>query len=310
MMDMKGDVYILTQSPERAYFQARPNTPLVSGDIIQTGADGTCDIALSADNLLHLEKGTRIQLARLDHKDSLISISFGSVIGKLDGLLQPNSSMEFRTPTGWGSIRGAEMAVQTVGQHSQFAVFREGQFAVHLENSEKEVLLTPNTEITVHHNRPLGPSYPLTFLKHDQTGMKRLREILKTVKNEWQTIQKPERKILRQQLISQPPIPNIVADRQMQKIMKQETENFQKLLLYMQPPEKMEQRNPGSNLQAKELQKTNPTQPLQQSENPLSMRQQEKTEIRNQIQEQNVQKQNTAVKEQNHQKLIKEKGKR
>ncbi len=146
LMDVSGEVHVLSHTSPEQYYAAEKNLPLESGDVVQTGADGSCEIALEDGNLLKINSGTEFKVERLEKEDTSFTVSFGSLLAKLAGLVENKSRVEFKTPTAVAAVRGTELGVEALEDQSHFGVFDEGKVEVNHVNGGQPVILTQNSE--------------------------------------------------------------------------------------------------------------------------------------------------------------------
>jgi len=100
--------------------EVQPGTVLKAGDIIRTGTDSGARITFFDGTTVDLEAGTEIALMLIagsaDTGPANIRVGqrIGSIIFRVNRIIDPGSSYDVETPTGEASVRGSVMRVDVV----------------------------------------------------------------------------------------------------------------------------------------------------------------------------------------------------
>jgi hypothetical protein len=132
---------------------AAAGLPVSEGDVIQVGADGRAELALSDKGLVSLGPGSTLALARLDQAQSFLDLSVGSLVAKLNfhADVVPHR-LAVRTPAAVAAVRGTEFGVVVDADGgTSVGVFDQGRVSVtdKADASIQETMLTPNQEARV-----------------------------------------------------------------------------------------------------------------------------------------------------------------
>lgn len=202
ILRVRGEVHLLLKGSSD-YYPAQVQTPLEAGDTVQTGTDGSCDIALESGNIIRLEKGTEFNVEQLHRQAPIFSLSFGSLIAKLTGLVQHNARLEIRTPTAIAAVRGTEFAIETIEDQTHFGVFDEGQISVRSEANKEELLLLSKQELQVMRHELFGTPKRIEALLEQHKQMAEIRQFHKNLRRDWRSMEQEKRQQFRQQMLAQ-----------------------------------------------------------------------------------------------------------
>jgi hypothetical protein len=162
--------------------------PLEPNDSVKTSADGQAEIYLDDKGVVSLNSNTELEISSLDQEDSVLSLSFGSLVAKIKHFLNEKQKFKVRTPSAVCAVRGTEFAVEysKMSKESGVGVFDEGRVAVTQADESgptgEEYLLEKNSEILFDPARKRFRSVPLSRLGRHRGVMTGVRKRLAGLK--------------------------------------------------------------------------------------------------------------------------------
>jgi len=147
---VEGDVRVFSAGEDLGV-PAQSDTPVESGDRIETGPGSRAELALEPDSVLELQQNTSMTLDSLQEDDSWFGLELGSVIAKIKAHLGARK-LQVRTPVAVCAVRGTEFGVEVGADGETVAgVFDEGKLGLRSlqDASVEETVLQPQEESSV-----------------------------------------------------------------------------------------------------------------------------------------------------------------
>ena len=187
-----GTVYVYP-ADRSAKFEASEDMPLDEGDRITTSAGSTAELALDGDSLISLRENSSFTLEKTVKKASMFSLSFGSLLAKIQKL--GSQRLSVRTTSSVAAVRGTEFGIDASGNESHIGVFDEGRVEVTGRDGSKEILL-PNQETSVVRGQAPKKAAPLKIFAVRREQMRDQIARLQALKTSWKALTPEEQKKL------------------------------------------------------------------------------------------------------------------
>lgn len=176
---------------------ATEGMPLEEGDAVVTGAGSSAEIALDGGSLITLDANSTFVLEKTEKADSVFSLSFGSLLAKIQSLGERHLSV--RTPTTVAAVRGTEFGVEATGEgESHVGVFDEGR--VEVTGAGTTEVLNANQETSVARGSAPMKAFALKRFAARRRAMRAQLKRLKGVSKRWKSLSGAKRREMRQKL--------------------------------------------------------------------------------------------------------------
>jgi len=195
---VEGEVVVFPRGSEEGIF-AEVDTPLESGDRVETGANSRVEIALEADSVMDLGPDSVLDVESMSVERSVFELSLGSLVAKIKSLVSRRGGLSIRTPTAVAAVRGTEFGVEVEASGaSQIGVFDEGRVSVLpvAEGSEEAVLSAQDETRVEKGSRRARIGKLKRFLAH-HSRMKRLRGRRAELRKRWKAMPPEAREKMR-----------------------------------------------------------------------------------------------------------------
>ncbi len=171
--------------------------PLADGDRVETGADGSAELAFDGGGVVAVESGSQLTLSSLEKAKAELKLAFGGFVAKFHSLL-PEQNLSVRTPSAVAAVRGTEFGVQAGKDGAtSVGVFDEGKVAVDGQGGGSQ-LVTANQETSVSAGgSPIPPRALGAGFRARRARLRRLRRSLARVARTWKALPREERARLR-----------------------------------------------------------------------------------------------------------------
>jgi hypothetical protein len=198
---VSGGVYLRTASmPDGRFVRIEAGTPLSTGDLLRTGADGSADVVWEGRSLAALSPNTDLAVDALSPDEVELAVGLGRVTAKL---AKTAAGREERlvTPLASASVKGTELVVeQAEGKPAAVAVLDEGHVGVSALSGGPEVALGPNQETQVGPGGPPQAAKPLAQLASAKAAIAGIRQRLAAAQKQWKPLDGKQRVAARLQL--------------------------------------------------------------------------------------------------------------
>jgi hypothetical protein len=179
-----------------AAFDAEEDMPLEEGDRITTSARSSAELILDGGSLIALRENSDFTLQKTAKKASMFSLSFGSLLAKIEKL--GSQRLSVRTASSVAAVRGTEFGIDALENESRIGVFDEGRVEVTGHDGSKQILL-PNQETSVVRGQAPKKPVPLKVFLARREQMRAQVVRLQALKTAWKPLTPAERKKLHDQ---------------------------------------------------------------------------------------------------------------
>jgi len=200
---VSGSVSLKARASDE-WSQVTEEIPLVSGDSVRTGSDGTAELYIDDKGAFQLGRNTELDVPSIDQSDMSLSLKFGSLVAKVKHLLSDKYKMQVHTPSAVCAIRGTEFAVEysRLNKETGVAVFDEGRLAVTpLDEAGApgtEQLLEKNTELSIAPAQKRFRAVPLSRMIRYRSQFTGLRATVQLRGKVWKRISSDARAEMRE----------------------------------------------------------------------------------------------------------------
>lgn len=200
LTEAKGEVTVFTaEDPEGVPGGA--DMPLLPGDKVKTGEDGSAEIALSGEHCVSLRPRSELTLSNLRRADSELSLALGSLLAKVQSLA--GGLFRVRTPSAVAAVRGTEFGVEideADPEQTLVGVFDEGKVAVSGADGAEETLKSNQETVVRRGSRPM-PAYQLRRLVRHRSAMRSFRKRAGLMRKEWRAMTPEQRQAKRREML-------------------------------------------------------------------------------------------------------------
>ena len=127
LTEAKGEVTVFT-ADEPEGVPGGAGMPLLPGDKVKTGEDGSAEIALSGEHCISLRSRSELTLSNLRRADSELSLALGSLLAKVQSLA--GGLFRVRTPSAVAAVRGGR-TIDTEAERTAARLKKELQEVSH-----------------------------------------------------------------------------------------------------------------------------------------------------------------------------------
>jgi hypothetical protein len=151
LVGTRGAVYLhKAGSPEGEFVVVSAGVPLLAGDWLRVGLDGSAELMFDGATSVALSSGTDLALTSLARAGTELRLALGALTAKVSKL-GSGERFRVRTPTAVAAVRGTEFVVEQDEDDgdSRVAVVDEGEVAVTAASGGEPVLVRPRQETSV-----------------------------------------------------------------------------------------------------------------------------------------------------------------
>jgi len=200
LIEAKGEVTVFT-ADEPEGVPGGADMPLLPGDKVKTGEDGSAEIALSGEHGISLRPRSELTLSNLRRADSELSLALGSLLAKVQSLA--GGLFRVRTPSAVAAVRGTEFGVEideADPEQTLVGVFDEGKVTVSGADGAEETLKSNQETVVRRGSRPM-PAYQLRRLARHRSAMRGFRKRAGLMRKEWRAMTPEQRQAKRREML-------------------------------------------------------------------------------------------------------------
>lgn len=166
---------------KRGWVPLESGAELNKGDRIQTGPEGSVEIALGEEDALTLGENADLTFEKIEPEHTSLTLSLGSLWGTVVHTLKAEEKIEIKTPTAVAAVRGTSFAVEIQeegdSEITEVGVF-EGALEVSPVDGETPALVKADHEWQVGTGRRVGAPGPVVHMARFRPRVVALKEAL------------------------------------------------------------------------------------------------------------------------------------
>ncbi len=195
-----GQVMIKTTENPKEAVAMDEETPLETGDVIETGPKSYVEITMDGDTVFTLQSNSRFKVSSLYLRNTQIELFRGAILAKVKPVTDPEAALILKMPTAVVAVRGTEFGAETGDGLSHVGIFNEGHVVVAGAWGHEHVILGPNQETKVPLSNVPQPPRRLSHFKTYRTQMAHVRDRAVYWHKNWKPISNARTQEIRERL--------------------------------------------------------------------------------------------------------------